>query len=1012
MKKFDTKLKIKMLKTSLRIEKDESLKDKELIYIHVFNAKHHPENSKVLHIITKEQQKDLVCDFFDQSFVLDPEDGPRGKAVKLGLDWGYVDSDDDGSTTEECAVSPGGKAFQRIEMISTDSSSDSSTSDAMAESAVQEEQDDERKMPAVHQRNDVEDQLLCTPNQTRNFMSQPVAVAQAAITNAPEQSSTSSDADKMQVTPADAKDIVPSKATGSTSMKKKRSSKKRKFTKEDKSEPWSNALDILINHFGWNIVPGQGGFVPTYYIPGGLEYEENGLEYVKKTWKKNVDYYTTEEAAVKAVAKTYGWIGPKIDFPDENSDWQVMYSVLEFVLQLRYQGTTIYLKEFLGYKKSTLTRYVHYFESEDDVKEFAHKTHGWVGPVDKPYSPGKRRTPRRSDEDHESMPFTPATLVNSPRKGNEETPIKQNEKSTKSAKTVSAKKKNQIGSKTPKRASPNDMIEEVNMREEPQKHDEWVVMFSKLDFLYNFDYYKESGRIKKDLQHKPINELEKNKDYFDTEDDVKDFAHKKYGWVGPADKPYIPLGNGRRSRAKMDTKKKNAESTMKAKSSLKKRPSKDEQSLKSNKKAKTPLPKTTNVNTPLSGDSKSSYTPTGMDSFSLTSDEQEEQWADLKDHIVYHLQIDHKRISGEWGWIRMECKDRNIKELTENEDYFANDDALKTFVHKRYGWLGPKENRFIPFMVDGGGSRRRRNTSAHSTTTEVKSSRATNKFESSKSSNKKKSKKEKKSVKDTSAPSPSQPHDEEVIFDTPMNDELSSNDDRKYPFLGDCNRESHWSEVRAVVCGDLGLDHQRINGEHGFIKASYQPILANEIMDLKENIDYFATEDALKQYVHENYGWIGPEHNRYSPPIIAEGRRRRRTTETSKDISTSNVQEVRGKSKPKQTAIEKKGSKVNKMEKSGQVQQHDTSGEHKKRKSKDFSAQKSKKQKVSQTKTLKEKLNECISNMGVEESDDYFFEGAKTYNIKERIMAFFENEDPSFLYVCGRPGTGKVRNFI
>jgi flagellar biosynthesis GTPase FlhF len=50
-----------------------------------------------------------------------------------------------------------------------------------------------------------------------------------------------------------------------------------------------------------------------------------------------------------------------------------------------------------------------------------------------------------------------------------------------------------------------------------------------------------------------------------------------------------------------------------------------------------------------------------------------------------------------------------LAELKAKEDYFEMEDDLKTYVHKKFGWVGPKGKEFYPIPTEGRANRRKRN---------------------------------------------------------------------------------------------------------------------------------------------------------------------------------------------------------------------------------------------------------------------------------------------------------------
>ena len=93
--KLNTKQKIEMLKMNIEALKSKTKQqDRKLIYVSRFLSQHHPEDQQPMHIISKDEQHDLICDFIDESVVCENEEGPRGRAVDLAILWRFDNEDD------------------------------------------------------------------------------------------------------------------------------------------------------------------------------------------------------------------------------------------------------------------------------------------------------------------------------------------------------------------------------------------------------------------------------------------------------------------------------------------------------------------------------------------------------------------------------------------------------------------------------------------------------------------------------------------------------------------------------------------------------------------------------------------------------------------------------------------------------------------------------------------------------------------------------------------------------
>ena len=220
----------------------------------------------------------------------------------------------------------------------------------------------------------------------------------------------------------------------------------------------------------------------------------------------------------------------------------------------------------------TLKRHEDYFIGEDDLKVYAHGKYGWVGRVGKEYSPisGKRHSRNRTNPNLQSMPgrkkekaksatkpvkYRPkkAGILNSScvRAGTnlQSTPGRKKEKIKFAAKPVFESSPKEVAA-----VSPPMQTEIQKSSSHPELghlitiHQAWPEVISILEYhlklkhkiikgSHNFVLDKYAGMRSADI----VKTLKRHEDYFIGEDDLKVYAHDKYGWVGPIGKEYQPL---------------------------------------------------------------------------------------------------------------------------------------------------------------------------------------------------------------------------------------------------------------------------------------------------------------------------------------------------------------------------------------------------------------------------------------------------------------------------------------
>ena len=234
-----------------------------------------------------------------------------------------------------------------------------------------------------------------------------------------------------------------------------------------------------------------------------------------------------------------------------------------------------------------------------------------------------------------------------------------------------------------------------------------------------------------------------------------------------------------------------------------------------------------------------------------------------------------------------------------------------------------------------------------------------------------------------------------------------------------------WQTVVSILEYGLELKYKghtlRVKAEH------FDKTPAEIRRDLVENEDYFTSEETLKKYAYEKYGWVGPKDNEFSPVL---GRRRAaarpQQSPSSGQMSSHKKQKREAKNinsgVTKSQQIEKKVS--NKIPNQISLAKKTVAKQVLQSKSKG----KGNTENTENTKpvaTMKERLAECTKCLDASFApQNMLFDGENSTSnfaaTRERILSFLQNcssnlndgtrpRYASVLYICGRPGTGKVR---
>ena len=186
--------------------------------------------------------------------------------------------------------------------------------------------------------------------------------------------------------------------------------------------------------------------------------------------------------------------------------WRVIKGSKSSLVKL-YYVTGRYADSSIHHIQNVLTLNEDYFKSADAVKVFLRKKVGWRGPA-----PMKQLSPTAAPAEIEKHLETVAPAE-----------IEEHLETAAPAETVKI-----------------------------EKHLRFVTVWEILQSKYGFHYRSSSlwfwnGTSK----GKKVADLKANEDYFETEDDLKEFVHKKFGWVGPQGKEFYPVfAAGRANRRK------------------------------------------------------------------------------------------------------------------------------------------------------------------------------------------------------------------------------------------------------------------------------------------------------------------------------------------------------------------------------------------------------------------------------------------------------------------------------
>ena len=409
---------------------------------------------------------------------------------------------------------------------------------------------------------------------------------------------------------------------------------------------FSQVVDILISQFDWTIEKFTGPLVDrdAYYVSG--EFKGKTMEYIRSNCKAGEDYFIGKESLMEWLQNRYDWVGSKP------------------------------------------------------------KGSGSFGRSD-----GKRK----ANNEKSKSAGTSGNKKHKAESNSVTTTTTQSSKQTKLTAPTKLKEK----TSTLQTQSPTDGSIVAVPRRNIEKNDRFEVAWDILHFSHGWIFIKASrlcnyifvhGRCVEKFGEDIIDEkfcistLKLNHDYFSSRDDLKNYLHKEHGWEGSG-------GSGTRSCTPKRSRRSPDYRGVKDSNSTKRTLQVDLN------KSSSPSQLNQDSNLPTSGGTHK--TPPSASSSTLTRGLKlvKNPRTTVKKDDDFGIARDILKYNG-WKWIGLifvhekYAKDEKCttsyckKNLEAEKDYFTCDDALKEYLHKTIGWVGPKGKEYTPIV-----ERRRRRLS-------------------------------------------------------------------------------------------------------------------------------------------------------------------------------------------------------------------------------------------------------------------------------------------------------------
>ena len=396
----------------------------------------------------------------------------------------------------------------------------------------------------------------------------------------------------------------------------------------------------------------------------------------------------------------------------------------------------------------------------------------------------------------------------------------------------------------------------------------------------------------------------------------------------------------------------------------------------------------------------------------------EEVWQFLQDHHHWSTSkgkgmVDQYYIHGEHYLQDLDW----VKTKKVGVDYFTSEDQVKKYVSEKFGWKGPEGQEYQRHKK--GGHQNKNGGKVDSNPGQLNLGTASS---------------PKRDMPPTKMPVAKSPPKKVAAVSSPK--QAESQKTPSHPELGHLiTIDQAWPDVLSILEYQLKLKHKCIEGINSFVLDKHESMKSADIVKtLKRHEDYFIGEEDLKVYAHGKYGWVGPVGKEYSP-ISGKRNSRSRTNQNLQSTPGRKNAKAKSAAKPVIEAATKSppkkasGKRRRNVRKESSISSKPKRLTHQNSKEKQVAAvsvqpSRKKKRKIQNQATLKEKLIDCTHRLGdTFASDNMMFDGSKSSSNfstgRDQVLSFIENcasnlhdgtrpRYSSFLYVCGRPGTGKV----
>eukprot|EP00979_Chaetoceros_neogracilis_P011742 scaffold2967_cov208-Chaetoceros_neogracile.AAC.1 len=250
----------------------------------------------------------------------------------------------------------------------------------------------------------------------------------------------------------------------------------------------------------------------------------------------------------------------------------------------------------------------------------------------------------------------------------------------------------------------------------------------------------------------------------------------------------------------------------------------------------------------------------------LTPIPKDGEWPHILSKIEYNLGLvfkgkGHSRIKKEYDnmkWSDIEAQ------LVEDVDYFHTEEGLKDFAYKHCGWRGPPGKEYVPVVSLNNGRRNR--DSGKRAASKIQGILKPAPSKASKNTKKKEGKIALRPTESKTSITMTPPS-------WPENANQEQDKEQEINPLTPIPKDGEWPHILSRIEYNLGL----VFKGHSRIKEEYDNMKWSDIeAQLVEDVDYFRTEEGLKDFAYKHCGWRGPPGKEYAPvDSLNNGRRNR-----------------------------------------------------------------------------------------------------------------------------------------